>query len=352
MSKSIADSITPNSNKNFNPQSSGRIEWIDYAKGITIFLVVYSHVLIGVYNSQFNISYSFYIHSIKFMYSFHMPVFFFLSGIFAIKSSAVSLPDFLIKKLKIIAYPYLIWSLIQGCIYAFMSPFTNFKFSLGELPTTILFNPLMQLWFLYILFFTHALFFLINRLSGKYNYYILLTVALVMYFFSGYIKIHIISKIFQFFLYYVLGHVLTKKNNIKKYLTLNRIQILCFTVLFVILELMIVDLNGNIDYIGNPLQSLFLACMGIALIISISIYLSQAQNIRFILEMGKLSLPIYLMHILTIVGFRIFFNKIIGINNVIFHIAIGLLSGLLLPIVIYKILIRNIKFTYLFSYGQ
>lgn len=54
-----------------------RLDWIDYAKGIAIILVVYGHVLIGIYNTGLNIPYSFYIYSLKFVYSFHMPVFFF-----------------------------------------------------------------------------------------------------------------------------------------------------------------------------------------------------------------------------------------------------------------------------------
>lgn len=349
MNSSSSDDIGSKPNKKLYTRCSGRIEWIDYAKGITIFLVVYSHVLIGIYNSNFDIYYPFYIHSIKFMYSFHMPVFFLLSGIFAIKSSSIPFSNFLLKKLKTIIYPYLLWSLIQGCIYALMSPFTNFKFNFGELPSTIAFYPLMQLWFLYVLFFIHILFFFINKISGKYNYHILFTTAFIMYFLSGYITIHVVSKVSHFFLFYVLGAILSLEFNFTKYLNLNRLQILCFAITLAIAQFMIVDLNGRIDYIGNPLQSLFLACIGIVFVISTSIYISKKQNMRFILDIGKLSLPIYLMHILAIVGFRIILNKIFGINDILVHILIGTLVGLWLPIITYRLVVNKMQLFYLFS---
>lgn len=56
-----------------------RIEYIDKLKGLAIILVVMGHVAekgIGINDTPFNIFYS----------SFHMPLFMFLSGIFAYKS--------------------------------------------------------------------------------------------------------------------------------------------------------------------------------------------------------------------------------------------------------------------------
>lgn len=48
-------------------QTEKRIDWIDYAKAIGIFLVVVGHTYAG--NALTN-----------WIYSFHMPLFFFLSG--------------------------------------------------------------------------------------------------------------------------------------------------------------------------------------------------------------------------------------------------------------------------------
>lgn len=56
-----------------------RILWIDELKGFAIFLVIIGHVLISRFLPQFQL-----VHTI--IYSFHMPLFMFLSGIFAYKA--------------------------------------------------------------------------------------------------------------------------------------------------------------------------------------------------------------------------------------------------------------------------
>lgn len=56
-----------------------RILWIDELKGFAIFLVIIGHVLISRFLPQFQL-----FHTV--IYSFHMPLFMFLSGIFAYKA--------------------------------------------------------------------------------------------------------------------------------------------------------------------------------------------------------------------------------------------------------------------------
>ena len=77
---------------------SGRLDWVDYAKGIGIILVVYGHVLIGIYNSKIDIPHSFYDYCQKFIYSFHMPLFFFLAGLFYEQKELTTFKNFLFKK--------------------------------------------------------------------------------------------------------------------------------------------------------------------------------------------------------------------------------------------------------------
>ena len=58
-----------------------RIEWIDFGKGFTIFLVVIGHVLLGLYQSnRFVDTNDFILFLTQSVYIFHIPVFFTLSG--------------------------------------------------------------------------------------------------------------------------------------------------------------------------------------------------------------------------------------------------------------------------------
>nr|WP_276330832.1 acyltransferase family protein [Serratia inhibens] len=59
-----------------------REAWVDYAKGIGIILVVFDHVNRGLYSANIHLSESFYQLTDSVIYSFHIPLFFFLSGLF------------------------------------------------------------------------------------------------------------------------------------------------------------------------------------------------------------------------------------------------------------------------------
>ena len=75
--------------------SSKRIEWLDIAKGIGIFLVVYAHA---------RAPYSSYI------YNFHMPFFFLISGV--LYKSGGNLKQYIFKKIKTLYIPFVGWNLI------------------------------------------------------------------------------------------------------------------------------------------------------------------------------------------------------------------------------------------------
>lgn len=86
-----------------------RIAWIDLAKGIAILLVVMGHVCQMRFPET-----SLYLSSI--IYSFHMPLFLFLSGLFADK--AVEAADscmsgtYIVKKSKSLLIPFVMWMLL------------------------------------------------------------------------------------------------------------------------------------------------------------------------------------------------------------------------------------------------
>lgn len=93
---------------------SSRCNWLDFAKGIAILLVVIGHALqYYLYPNAFNEELSW-----RCIYSFHMPFFFILSGI-ASSFSRISQFElkFVLNKSRRLMLPFLCWATID---YALM----------------------------------------------------------------------------------------------------------------------------------------------------------------------------------------------------------------------------------------
>lgn len=158
-----------------------RIEYIDVAKGIGILLVVLAHsdlALISPYMHQF-------------IYSFHVPLFFFLSGYFF--KPNVSLRVFAWKRFNAILKPYLFTILL---IYIASISFTNMSIgtALGRFAksmyATTTYIEWIPLWFLPSLFITSLLaFFFYRYLFVRVNHRIVRWLILLVTLVAGVIFI-------------------------------------------------------------------------------------------------------------------------------------------------------------------
>jgi fucose 4-O-acetylase-like acetyltransferase len=84
------------------------------------------------------------------IYSFHMPLFFLLSGFFMEKAVQRPLDRALRDRAKTLLWPYLVWSVLQTLVQIRMSQYTSSSYDWTHL-LGILWKPVMQFWFLYVL---------------------------------------------------------------------------------------------------------------------------------------------------------------------------------------------------------
>jgi len=126
-----------------------RVAWVDVARGLGILLVVYGHALRATYHSDTATGWP-RLHDTV-LYSFHMPLFFVLSGLFLWPSLAKGAAPFARGKLVTIVWPYLLWSLIEGGLQLVLAGTVNTPMSVRDL-LLIPVRPLDQFWFLYALF--------------------------------------------------------------------------------------------------------------------------------------------------------------------------------------------------------
>jgi fucose 4-O-acetylase-like acetyltransferase len=124
---------------------------VEYAKAIGIILVVYGHVARGAEGAGLYLNEGQFRIVDSIIYSFHMPLFFFLSGLFFHRSlQKRGNAGFITNKIDTLLYPYLVWSVLQGSIEILLNNWTNNHATLTDV-AEFLWNPRAQLWFLYAL---------------------------------------------------------------------------------------------------------------------------------------------------------------------------------------------------------
>ena len=135
-------------------QMKKRIEYVDIAKAVGIILVIAGHVVSGDNIAK------------RIIYSFHMPLFFILSGLsLAIreKNSNVKWKKIISRKAKRLLLPYVIW----GLIYSSFSFKHTALVLYGTRETLISAESLTSLWFLPVLFLAYLITEMVLRIANR-----------------------------------------------------------------------------------------------------------------------------------------------------------------------------------------
>ncbi|MEO0289433.1 MAG: acyltransferase family protein [candidate division WOR-3 bacterium] len=229
-----------------------RENFIDIAKSIGIFLVVLGHTEID--------------QNLKtFIYSFHMPLFFIISG-FLLKIES-NFKEFFLKRFKRLILPYFIFSFLTYLFWIFVTG----RHGIGLVSEIGYLKPVIgtliglshndylvhniSLWFLYVLFLTELIYFYISRIKNQ----VLLFIVPIILSFIGYVvtnKLHLrliygFEKVLIAQVFYFSGFIIKKNNlqvNIKK-LSIYKILYLCL--IFFVLNQYFTKINGFVDLVGN-----------------------------------------------------------------------------------------------------
>lgn len=314
----------------------------DIAKGIGIILVVYGHALRGMKNASLNVPYFEELDAL--VYSFHMPLFFIVSGYFiGFSVNKKSARNLLGNKLHTLMYPYLVWMLIQGMIEFALSSHTNGNVGLWRVFEVWL--PRAHFWFLYVLMLFSTLFIVAAKSHTKAPA-VLFIISILLYAFP----IEFDSRVYYLYLYvkdnlvfFLLGAMVP---SLLAYLTKAKLQTaLVLTGVSIFLQWLRLEHLSSTSTL-MPLLHFVTALAAIGLVMQLSAQLSTYGH-QFLLRLGQLSMPIYLAHIIFASGLRIVLVKL-GIEHSWLHILAGTTVGIVGPIVLFA-LSKRLKLNPLFS---
>lgn len=333
---------------------SNRLAWIDYARGIAIILVLYRHIFEGISRSGVeSLQYQWLENANIIFYSFRMPLFFILSGIFIDKSLAKRKVKGLIRnKINILLYPYLLWSVIQISIQILLSGYVNADRGLADYGYVLLYpRRIDQFWYLYALFNVTVLY-ILTKEKLKFSVWHQLIVGGALYLFSSYISVKKIDlgfvyDICHYYVFFAIGELISdkilKQENFKVFSS--------WKVFFLLLPVFVAGqlyfLHANLEqnnalFIEEHYPLLFaaIALSGCAFMVSISFILQKYGRLKLLRVAGYHSLYIYVSHVLVASAVRMFLVKVFGITSLPVLLVICLLFSIIVPILMYQAAMR------------
>lgn len=293
-----------------------RMNYVDISKGIGIIFVILGH----------NIS------NPEYIYSFHMPMFFILSGL----TNNPNRKNFFVKKYNDLIVNYIFYSLILLLFWIFIGKKmeANFDSSTSILNGIIgffTFNNIpgfssmrwgAPLWFFPTLFIIQV----INRKFSKYNNLLIIYLIILLVLFKFNIKFILNLKTILIGLtFYKIGEYYSQNDKFKEYCSKNLMLLI-----FLIISIFISQINGRVDLANEKIgNNIFL------------FYICSISGSFFWIEISK----------------KIIKNKIlqlIGINSIIFIVfherAFTLIKGIsvyILKIPIYNTFVAQVIYTIL-----
>ncbi len=272
-----------------------RIDWVDYAKGICIVMVVMMHSVLGVEAAAGQTGFMHLL--VAFAKPFRMPDFFLISGLFLGIVIDRDWRTYLDRKVVHFAYFYVLWVTIQ---FGFKAPGFAAETSwthAGFLYLESVIEPFGTLWFIYLL----PVFFVVTKATRKISPLLMWGVLALLetaHIATGWTVIDEFCARFVYFYsgYLFAGYVFALSDSARARPGLALAGLSLWAVI-----------NAGLvtsDYSEWPLISLALGLAGACAIVTIGTLLAQARWLNFLRYCGEHSIVIYLAFFLPMAATR------------------------------------------------
>ena len=314
-------------------------------KGILIFLVVFGH-FIEVYKERF---YDLYI----FFYSFHMPLFIFISGYFAKRAN--------MKKIINLVLTYLIFqTLYKG--------FFSIVFMSNQLEYTV---PYFQLWYLLSMVFWYAIAIAMLKVKkiNKYKFPILLAILMISLLsryatediytilnaiFPGFNNYSFsFQRNFSFMIFFFIGFFMNKEMMEKVRNVVRRKTLVTLISIFIFFILIQYANKHNLEMIFRgpfgvevltestvPYFIDILICYGISLYFCFLLLNIVSSKKSIITKWGDNSLQIFLFHAFAVIPITYFPSILGGLNSLLLTLILFVLAIAVVTVLSHELFVK------------
>ena len=288
--------------------TNNRIAWLDQLKGFGIILMVYGHNFPALE---------------EYIYSFHMPLFFIIAGIFHPKK--INIPT-IKKRFRQILLPYFLWSFILFGFWLFIGRkfgesvhldlsitknFIGIFFAQGDINFM---NWGIPMWFLPTIFLTFLLFGLILKIKNTILQYSVLVMSIVLGFLiANFCRVYLfwsldvalVSLFFYSFGFYAKDFI--KSNNNKGVLSL-----LILGVIHVVVSLFLLQkIDMYRSTYGNEILFLLNSLVGFLFWGSL---FKNFLPLKFLVFFGKNTMPVLALQARALSFIKLFLFLILGLS--------------------------------------
>jgi uncharacterized membrane protein YcfT len=275
--------------------AASRVDWVDYAKGICIVMVVMMHSVLGVEQAAGQTGF---MHAlVAFAKPFRMPDFFLISGLFLAVVIDRDWRTYLDRKVVHFAYFYVLWVTIQ---FGFKAPGfaaeSGWK-HVGYLYLESFVEPFGTLWFIYLL----PIFFVVTKLTRRIAPVLIFAIAALLesaHVVTGWTVIDEFCARFVYFFigYWLASYVFLLSDRARGNPAMGIVGLVAWALI-----------NGALVEFGYsewPVISLALGLAGACAIIVAGTLLAQMRWLDFLRYCGAHSIVIYLAFFLPMATTR------------------------------------------------
>jgi fucose 4-O-acetylase-like acetyltransferase len=332
-----------------------RLSWIDYARGIAIILVTYRHVFEGSKAADIPVDkYAFLEYINIFFYSFRMPLFFIISGVFITGSfKKKGFSKYIEGRARMILYPYFLWGFLQLTLQMFFTKYTNgHPTPSSYLHLLYLPREIAQFWYLYALFNVSILYVLSKKIKFTAVHNII--IGLVFFYLSALVyqynfQIGFLSDILHNYIFFAIGDLVSKylldRNNHKYFESGKVLSLMLIPFTAVQFYFLLANINHNTQKymfveFYQPFIFLLIAIIGCAFIINLTFFLQKKNVFKWLTYVGRHSLYIYVGQVIAFAGLRIFLTKVLHVENIFVILITGIIAGVCAPLLLYRLAVK------------
>lgn len=316
-----------------------RVDWVDYAKGICIILVVMMHSTLGVEKAAGELSWL--NGFIEWAKPFRMPDFFLISGLFLAARIDRPWRQYLDTKLVHFAYFYILWMTIQYAMKSWGIIQTDGPLAALQAYGMGFIQPFGTLWFIYLL----AIFFVVVKALRPVPPLLVFAVGALLQMApieTGWLVIDEFAARFVYFFagYWLASHVFAFAREVG---SLNPLAILAGLVGWGIINAILVDKGwAHLPGIG-----LVLGFIGAGAVISTGVFLTRFKLARPIRYCGQNSIVIYLSFFMFMAATRSVLLKTGFVDDLALVSLIVTLAGVIGPVLLFWA-VRRTPLSFLF----